>query len=167
MARDPIDKLFRPRRERTYRGKGGVYSWLRARHAEVTVLMARGEATWGVLAARLAGSGVLGRSGTRPTANAMIRVWKRVCRDAEAEEARSAAKIVRKHPSRMSPNWRPQVAPPAVADRPVVQRTLRTPSHAESAERPAKQPALPSTPEEVMERARRDLEELDWHFKLQ
>lgn len=98
----------------------------------------------------------------------MIRVWKRVCRDAEAEKASGAAETVRKHPSRMSPNWRPPVAPPAVADQPVAQRTLLAPGHTESAEYPrANRPALPSTPEEVMERARRDLEELDWHFKLQ
>ncbi|MBV8590655.1 MAG: hypothetical protein JO212_11485, partial [Acetobacteraceae bacterium] len=154
MTRDPIDKLFRPRRELTYRGKGGVYSWLRARHAEVAVLMAQGEATWAALAARLAGSGVLGRGGSPPTANAMIRVWKRVCRDAEAEKAAGAAATIRKHPSRMSPNWRPQVAPPVIAAQPVAQSTLPAPGDTASAERPPAKPAAqPSTPEEVMESA--------------
>jgi hypothetical protein len=116
MASDPIDKLFKGRRERSYRGKGRVYSWLRARHTDIAALIDRGELTWSALAARLATAGVLGRSGALPTANAMIRVFKRVCRDVVAEaEARAAAGPVRKHPSRMSPNWRPPVMPQAAA----------------------------------------------------
>ncbi len=113
MASDPIEKLFRPRRERSYRGKGRVYSWLRARHADIAALIDRGEVTWSALAARLAAAGVLGRSGALPTANAMIRVFKRVCRDVAEAEARAAAVPVRRHPSRMSPNWRPPVVPQA------------------------------------------------------
>ena len=168
MASDPIDKLLRPRRERAYRGKGRVYSWLRARHAEIEALMARGEASWAGLAARLAESDLLGRDGQAPTRNAMIRVWKRVCRDAAAEAAaQAAARPARKHPSRMSSAWRPEVIPPAKVP-PAGRNLVPAPARAVPAPRPPVQPAaLPSTPEEVKEAALRDLEKLDWHFKLQ
>jgi hypothetical protein len=57
-----------------------------------------------------------------PTAKAVTKVWQRVCRDvaeAQALKAKKKRPIGGKFPSRISPDWRPEVvAPPPM--RPVL-----------------------------------------------
>ena len=104
--------LFRRKRPKLYPGRGEVYSWLRAHHAEVSEMLARGELSWAMLAAEMIRVGVKGRRGEVPTPKAAARVWRRVCRDVE-QAALAAGPLRRKYPSRISPDWRPQVVAPA------------------------------------------------------
>ena len=104
--------LFRRKRQKLYRGRGQVYSWLRAHHAEVVEMLAKDELSWAMLAAEMVRVGVKGGRGEAPTPKAVARVWRRVCRDVE-QAARSAGPLKRKYPSRISPDWRPRVVPPS------------------------------------------------------
>ena len=107
-------KLFRKRRVRSYRGRGDVYCWLRAHHSQVAVRLATQELSWSALAEALSREGLKGRNGVELTGRAVAQVWRRVCRDVEAEaDAAAAAAPKRKYPSRVSPDWRPQVVPPS------------------------------------------------------
>jgi hypothetical protein len=106
--------LFRKKRPKLYRGRGEVYSWLRAHHAEVAEMLARGELSWPMLAAEMVRLGVKGGRGEAPTPKAAARVWRRVCRDVE-QAALSSGPLKRKYPSRISPDWRPRVVPPSEA----------------------------------------------------
>ena len=72
-----------------------VYAWLMANHAEVERMRNRRDRVhmgWEAIAQIITEDGVLGSRGAPPNANAVRRVWKRVCRDKAAREARGAAK---------------------------------------------------------------------------
>ncbi len=106
-------KSFRKRRVRPYRGRGDVYCWLRGHHAQVAMRLATDELSWTTLAEALSREGLKGRNGVELTGRAVAQVWRRVCRDVEADAVvRAAAAPKRKYPSRISPNWRPEVVPP-------------------------------------------------------
>ena len=70
------------------------------------------------LAGEVVRNGLRGRDGVTPTAKAVTKVWQRVCRDvakAEALKAKKKRPIGGKFPSRIPPNWRPEVvAPPPI-----------------------------------------------------
>jgi len=137
---------FRKRRVRSYRGRGAVYSWLRAHYRDVAAGLASAELSWAQLAGILAREGLEGRNGVGVTARAAAQVWRRVSRDVEMAAAEKAAKAPkRKYPSRISPNWRPQiVAQPAAAAPPVIPL---------AADAPAAGPAKPAA-EAASEHAR-------------
>jgi len=100
--------LFRTKRLKAYRGRGEIYGWLRAHHAEVADGLGKGELSWAILVGEMARAGVTGGRGAAPTAKAAARVWRRVERDVEVEGARRAGEQPkRKYPSRISPDWRP------------------------------------------------------------
>ena len=101
-------RLFRKKVIRPYRSRGDVYSWLRAHHAQVSEMAPTW--SWADLVREMLRDGLQGRYGVTPTPKAVTKVWQRVCRDVAAETA--AAKPKRKFPSRVSPEWRPQVVPP-------------------------------------------------------
>ena len=106
-------RLFRKRRVHQYARRGYVYSWLRAYYCQVSAALESGEQSWPSLVEVMARDGVAGRNGAQLTANAALKVWRRVCRDMEAAAvARAGAAPKRKYPSRISPNWRPQVVEP-------------------------------------------------------
>jgi hypothetical protein len=89
---------------------------LRAHHAQVAARLATEELSWATLAEALSLEGLRGRNGVDLTGRAIAQVWRRVCRDVEAEaDARAKAGPKKKFPSRISPNWRPQVVTPLVA----------------------------------------------------
>jgi hypothetical protein len=114
MAEGSRTKALRKRRVRLYRGRGEVYCWLRAHHAQVAARLAAEELSWATLAEALSCEGLKGRNGVELTGRAVAQVWRRVGRDVEAEAAARAAKTPkRKFPSRISPNWRPQVVSPS------------------------------------------------------
>ena len=117
--------MFPTKALKSYRGRGQIYSWLRAHHEAVAERLASDEATWPSLAAEMASHGVTGRRGDPPTAKAAAKVWHRVrgdLRKAEVADAERRAAAATKasrpgsvYPSRISPDWRPQqVLPPAV-----------------------------------------------------
>ena len=114
MSDADSSKRFRKRRVRQFARRGYVYSWLRAYYSQVAAGLESGEQSWPSLVAAMARDGVTGRDGGKLTANAALKVWRRVCRDVEAEaDAAAAAAPKRKYPSRISPDWRPQVVPPS------------------------------------------------------
>jgi hypothetical protein len=106
-------RLFRKRRVHQYARRGYVYSWLRAYYSQVSAALETGEQSWPSLVEAMARDGVTGRNGAQLTANAALKVWRRVCRDVDAAAVgRVGAAPKRKYPSRISPNWRPQVVEP-------------------------------------------------------
>jgi hypothetical protein len=111
--------LFPKKRLKPYRGRGEVYSWLRAHHREIAARLASGEASWTTLCAEMVRHGLTGRRGESPTPKAAPKVWQRVCRDLE-EITAAALPAGRKPPSKISRDWRPQLAlaaPQSSADR--------------------------------------------------
>jgi len=106
-------RLFRKRRVHQYARRGYAYSWLRAYYRQVSAALESGEQSWPSLVEEMARDGVAGRNGAQLTANAALKVWRRVCRDVDAAAiGRASAAPKRKYPSRISPKWRPQVVEP-------------------------------------------------------
>lgn len=68
-----------------------------------------------MIASELAREGLKGRNGVGVTGKAVAQVWRRVCRDVDAEADASASARKRKFPSRIAPDWRPQVVPQSSA----------------------------------------------------
>jgi len=101
--------LFRKKRLKPFRGRGEVYSWLRAHYREIAARLASGEASWTTLCAEMVRHGLTGRRGESPTPKAAPKVWQRVCRDLEGVAA-AALPARRKPPSKVSRDWRPQLA---------------------------------------------------------
>ncbi len=75
-----------------YNTREAVFCWLWANHAEVTEARERWYVTWEGIAHIMREDGVKGWKGDLPTANAVRRVWGRVCR--EIEERKAAGKSV-------------------------------------------------------------------------
>jgi hypothetical protein len=74
-------------------GQKEIYAWLVTNHAEVEQLRARWDRPgWRSIAQIMAADDVIGARGAPPNENSVRRVWKRVCRDKAAREAREAAK---------------------------------------------------------------------------
>jgi len=70
-----------------------VYAWLLTNHDEVERLRARWDRPrWESIAQIMAADDVIGARGAPPNGNSVRRVWKRVCRDKTARDAREAAK---------------------------------------------------------------------------
>ena len=175
---------------KTYRGRGQIYSWLRAHHEAVAERLASQEATWPSLAAEMTTHRVTGRRGDPPSANAILKVWQRVCGDlrkvevADAERrAAAAAKASRPgsvYPSRTSPDWRPKEMPPSAKPQQVVvpasavtlpqPKPVSVPAVATSAPpRPPPQALsfgleAPLSPDETISRALDKAAEMDWYL---
>jgi hypothetical protein len=62
-----------------------LFCWLWDNHEEVTQMRRRWLVTWDGIATIIAEDGIKGRHGNDPTADAVRKVWKRVCRDIEAK----------------------------------------------------------------------------------
>lgn len=148
MVKRSGDDLTEAFRRHPIGGHGAVYRWLRDHRAEVAQALVREKLAWHSVAAEIAAAGVLGARGEPPTGNAVRRVWKRLCRDLVAEEARVAGGV---SGQRTAATRAPSAAPgspnpiPATAPAP----TLR-PSSAESP---------PAAPFSSLTRARRILYE--------
>lgn len=65
-----------------------VFCWLWANHAELSEMLRRWKPTWASVAQIMEMDGVRDRYGKAPTGNAVRRVWGRVCREIEAEQAK-------------------------------------------------------------------------------
>jgi hypothetical protein len=68
--------------------RAAVFCWLWVNHAELSEVLWRWQPTWASVARIMEADGVRDRYGKAPTGNAARRVWKRVCREIEAEQAK-------------------------------------------------------------------------------
>ncbi len=134
---------FRKKRLQAYRGRGDIYSWLRTHSHSVAERLAAGHASWAFIAAEMGRHGVAGRDGEAPSANAILRVWQRVCRDmATMSETPGQPQQRPKPPSRFPKGW----TPPIVSSSEIpVPAYLRPPGTAVPA--PFKPPPLPVRPQ--------------------
>src|ERR1700712_3097704 len=66
-----------------YNNREAVFCWLWANHAEVMEARERWYVTWHGIAAIMEKDGIKGGKGDPPTANAVRRVWDRVCLEME------------------------------------------------------------------------------------
>jgi len=101
-------RIFRRKRVRRYSRRGEIYAWLRTYHDQVLALLTRGEGSWPELVAEMVLDGISGRRGAELTPNAALKVWQRVRRDIEGAD--HAPRPRRKPPSKVSRDWRPQLA---------------------------------------------------------
>jgi hypothetical protein len=109
-------KRFRKRRVRQYARRGHVYAWLRAYYRQVSTALKTGEKSWPGLVEVMIRDGITGRNGGKLTANAALKVWRRVERDVEVEVVRRGEeRPKRKYPSRISPGWRPPIVQPPLS----------------------------------------------------
>jgi hypothetical protein len=114
--------LFRKRRLQAFRGRGELYSWLRAHREKIAEGLSSGEYTWAMLCAECCRHGVASRSGGAPDRTAAWKAWQTLCRDLETLGETPIAKTPRpKPPSRFPKDWKPEAfrsgapAPPSQA----------------------------------------------------
>ena len=112
--------VFRKKRLTAFRGRGDLYSWLRAHHKKVATGLERGDLTWPTICAEMARHGVASRDGLPPSQRAAAKAWCTVRRDLEAEgKGVSEARKCRPSPARLPRDWRPEsAATSALASRP-------------------------------------------------
>ena len=132
-------RLVTKRKVRLFHGRSQIYAWLRAHHSTIEALRLERPCLWAELALDMVEDGVLDAQGENPSRHNVRMTWPRVCRDVEA----ASVPARRKYPSRVSPDWRPQVvqaplpvqAPPPV--RPPLPVSPSTASSAPAAQRTA------------------------------
>lgn len=119
--------LFRKKRLQVYRGRGKLYSWLRAHRERIGEGLSTGEYTWSMLCVECSRHGVQGREGLTPDRTALWKAWQTLCRDLETLGETPMEKAPRpKPPSRFPKDWKPEafrasavaVAPAASEDGP-------------------------------------------------
>lgn len=102
--------LFRKKRLQPYRGRGRLYSWLRAHRERIAAGLASGEYTWAMLCAEYGRHGLVSRGGRPPDRTLAWKAWQTLCRDLETLGETPAQKAPRpKPPSRFPKDWRPEV----------------------------------------------------------
>jgi hypothetical protein len=182
--------LFRQKRLKEFRGRGRLYSWLRAHSERIAPGLESGEYSWSMLCAECARHGVTGRGGEAPTRKAAWAAWQTLCNDLAASGETPANRSKKpKPPSRFPKDWSPTVlreqeipvpaylrpagaeVPPYLRP-PTTQPALPSPSRTQSVERavevaaPASQ-AEPGSDEYVREQLasiREDLGGTDWYL---
>lgn len=108
-------KKLPPKIKRTLEQNGesrhtDVYRWLKAHHTELSPLLMQCRPSWAVVAASIAGEGVKGPQGQTPSADAVRRIWHRLCRDlAESERQRRTGMAGKKTSGHGPIGWRPPV----------------------------------------------------------
>ena len=83
-----LDKAFAAMRGFPYGYCGPVFIWLWENHAGVVHARERHWLGWDTIALIIAEDGILGRWGKPPTANAVRRVWGRVCQELDTRNGR-------------------------------------------------------------------------------
>ena len=157
--------------------RSSLFWWMFEHHDQLVTAAQGQRMRWAPLCERFSALGLADATGKPASIRTARETWRQVRASVASARAHAAAKKDRRangrvaglvNPSRMSPNWRPEVVPATVPVRPVARGGLPAATDAVSAQgRPTQSPALPSTPEEVKEAALRDLDEMDWHLKLQ
>lgn len=100
-----------------YGGRGEVYRHLRSNYEAIRQAIEQYDPSWQVIADILCDAGVVGQRGLPPTARAVGKVWKRVCRDVLAEfhnHQMGLSKPVGRR--RLQPGWVPSGYWPATSE---------------------------------------------------
>src|SRR6266446_1375223 len=113
MSDETLTKVLAGLQGRRLRGRSDLHRWLRANYKRLAHRLAQDQVSWGVLAQEIAAAGLKNRKGEPPSGDSVRRIWGTVCRDLAREAAAKAQHRTRKYPSRISPNWRPQVVEPS------------------------------------------------------
>ena len=145
MSDEALTKVLAGLRAQPYRGRSELYRWLRANHRRLARRLAKDQTSWAVIAQELAAAGLKNTKGDPPSSDSVRRVWATVCRDVAEEMASKARQARKKPPSRISPDWRPQVVPqPSAAPVTPTARVLTTdgtrPEAAQVGGRPGDEP---------------------------
>jgi hypothetical protein len=74
-------------RKRPYRGRTGLYRWLRAHHEPLAREFVANDPSWQDVTEMLTAAGFVGRFGAPLQAGGVRRVWLTVCRDMASERA--------------------------------------------------------------------------------
>lgn len=103
MVEGALRQVAKRVRQRGYRRRSDAYRWLRRRHATLAKLLAEHEPAWADIAAEMAAAGIVGGRARPLTADAVRRIWGRVCLDVE--------RVCTSKPSRVGPpGWTPAAA---------------------------------------------------------
>jgi len=106
-ATQPV--LFRKKRLKAFRGRGQLYSWLRAHSERIAVGLSSGELTWPMICSECSRHGVASRDGLAPSQRAAAKAWQTLCRDLEAIGENPAERHqAPKPPSRFPKDWKPE-----------------------------------------------------------
>lgn len=166
---DKLDRpiLFRKKRLKEFRGRGRLYSWLRAHSEKIAAGMACGEYSWAQICAECNRHGVVGKHGEPPTRKAASKAWRTLCRDLAVSGETPTGRLERpKPPSRFPRGW----IPPVVSEREIpVPAYLRPPG---TALVPPPLPPLPKPPAGEADRPKlgskeavlAQMEKADWHL---
>jgi hypothetical protein len=99
---------FRKKRLKAFRGRGQLYSWLRAHSEKIAAGLHSGEYTWPILCAECSRHGVVSRDGRPPTRKAAAKAWQTLCRDLETLGPSPRERPEqRRFPSQMPKGWVP------------------------------------------------------------
>ena len=71
-----------------------VFCWLWDNHDELVELRRRWMTSWNTIALIMIEDGVKGHNGVTPTADAVRKVWKRVCREIEEEKRKRPSQVI-------------------------------------------------------------------------
>ncbi len=158
--------------------RSSLFWWMFDHHDQLIAAAEGRRMRWGPLCERFAALGLTDAIGKPASVRTARETWRQVRAAVGAARSRAAAKEAarlpdrlagRTNPSRMPPNWRPEVVPPAplATALPVAPGERSAPAGTAAAPVPPARPAKqPSTPEEVVEAALNDLREFDWHLRL-
>ncbi|GAB0119863.1 hypothetical protein [Acidisoma sp. 7E03] len=112
MSTDDTPIRFRKKRLVAYRGRGQLYSWLRAHRLTVAKGIAAGKLTWPAICTEAARHGVKSRDAMEPSQRAAAKAWQTVIQDLAADGLKPTDKVQKPvYPSRMA-KW----TPPAILD---------------------------------------------------
>ena len=112
MSDETLARVLAGLQGRRFRGRSDLYRWLRANYKRLAPRLEQDQISWGVLAREIAAAGLKNKKGAPPSADSVRRICRTVCRDLAREAAAKAQRRTRKYPSRISPNWRPEVVEP-------------------------------------------------------
>jgi hypothetical protein len=140
--------LFRKKRLQAFRGRGKLYSWLRAHREKIAVGLAAGEYTWAMLCAECARHGVMSRQGGPPERTAAWKAWQTLCRDLAASGESPGERPPRRvYPSQTPKGWVPPgIAAAIAAGNPAVEGARAVDTGAEASAGTALVPLAPPPP---------------------
>jgi len=115
MSTDDTPIRFPKKRLVAYRGRGQLYSWLRAHRETIAKGIAAGRLTWPSICAEAVRHGIKSRDAMEPSQRAAAKAWQTVIQDLAAAGLKPTDKVERPvYPSRMA-KWTPPAILEAIA----------------------------------------------------